>query len=132
MREVTKTTKAGEVEYPVTFQVFETFEELLERSRGGEDQILQIVNAAQEQGAKQGGKEEVRKAIREYGADSDEVAEAVGKHQERAAQYVIGAPRGSAGREITKTKAREFGAALWESLSDEEIAALAEEKGIEL
>ena len=132
MRTVTKNTKAGELEYPITFQVFENLEEVLESCKGNEDQLTQIVNAAQEQGAKQGNKQRVREAQEKFGVDSSEVAEAVEAHQRWAAGYTIGAPRGSGGRAITKTKARELGARLHELMSDEELMALAAERGVDL
>ncbi len=130
MHTVEKTTKAGEVEYTVSFNQFDGLPEALEKI-GDEAAVLGVINAAQEQGAKQGGKEEVRSAIREFGLESDEVAASVATHQSRSAAYVIGAPRGSAGG-ITKTRSREFGAALRDKLSDEQMLALAEEYGVDL
>lgn len=156
MHDVTKQTEASGLSYPVTFKAFDSLEEILERlSREGKDPeetLVQIVNAAQEQGAKQGGKEEIRNAIEEHGPlavvevendkgetvervaplddQPEEIRAAVQSHQERAEKYVIGAPRGSTGG-VTKTKARELGAALREKLGEEGLLALAREQGID-
>ena len=132
MRTVNKDTKAGELVYPITFQVFDDLPEALANCKENEDTLTAIINAAQEQGAKQGNKQRVREAIEKFGLDSAEVAEAVEAHQKWAAGYTIGAPRGSGGRAITKTKARELGARLHELMSDEELMALAAERGVDL
>ena len=152
MRQVTRNTKVGELEYPISFNRFDTLAEALakigktseeeveiEAPQGALEAVLGVVNAAQEQGAKQGGKEMIRDAIEKAGADEDydgdpfehpQVQEAVEKHQKRAAEYVIGAPRGETGG-LTKTKAREIGARLRDRLGDEELLKLAAEKGID-
>lgn len=144
MHTVDKETQAEGVAYPITFQVFDSLEEALaeiggasesdiviEAPQGARDSVLGVINAAQEQGAKQGGKEDVRKAVREHGADSPEAVEAVTSHQKRAAKYVIGAPRGSGPGGMTKTKAGDVGKALLETLGAEALKALAVEQGID-
>ncbi len=143
MRTITKTTKAGELEYSISFQVFDTLEESLaevgqvdiseikiDAPDSAKNDTRDVVNAAQEQGAKQGGKEDVRKATRKFGSNSAEEAAAVEKHQKRAAEYIIGAPRGSTGG-LTKTKAREIGVKLAQ-VDEEKLLALAAEMGVEL
>ncbi len=143
MRTITKPTKAGEREYEISFQIFESLEEALAQIGGvdvseiaieapdaAKNATRDVVNSAQEQGAKQGGKEEVRKATRTSGAGSAEEDAAVDKHQKRAVEYVIGAPRGSTGG-LTKTAAREIGVKL-ASIDEEKLLALAAEMGVEL
>lgn len=130
MHTVDKETQAEGVAYPVSFLQFDSLAEALEEI-GSEQDVLGVINAAQEQGAKQGGKEDVRKAIKEHGADSPEAIEAVTSHQKRAAKYVIGAPRGGGPGGMTKTKASDIGKALLESLGAEALKALAAEQGID-
>ena len=84
--------------------------------RNGEEIILAILNSGNEQGAKQGQKDLVRKALEEFRAESDEVAAAVGKHQETAKQFIQGAPRGGGGPRhesgLTKKEREAFGGAV--------------------
>ena len=144
MHTVDKETVAAGVSYPISFQQFDGLEEavaaignctadevVIEAPQGAKDSALGVINAAQEQGAKQGGKEDVRKAVEKNGADSPEAAESVASHQKRAAKYVIGAPRGSGPGGMTKTKAGDLGKALLESLGAEALKALAAEQGID-
>lgn len=153
MREVTTNTRVGELkaildsdEYPITYREFDTLHEAfaaiggtsegeveIEAPEGAQQAVLGVINAAQKQGALQGGKEMVREAVQDppEGVDPVEAAEAaVAKHQERAAKYVIGAPRGGRGG-VTKTKARELGARLREKMGDEALLAFAREQGID-
>lgn len=154
MREITRNTKVGGLEYPITFRVFDSLTEAfaqignapeadvaVDAPTGAQEAVLGVINAAQEQGAKQGGKEVIRDAAEEAEFSLDEeglaladcpepVQEAVAGHQARAAKYVIGAPRGERGG-MTKTKAREVGAKLREKLGDEALLALAREHGID-
>ena len=62
--------------------------------KNGEEILLSIWNSGNEQGAKQGQKNLVRKALEEDGGD---VNAAVAKHQEVARQFIQGAPRGGGG-----------------------------------
>lgn len=127
---VDKETNASGRVYPITFQQFDNLAEALEEI-GSEENVLGVINAAQEQGAKQGGKEEVRKAISEHGTDSPEATAAVEDHQTRAAKYKIGAPRGGGPGGMTKTSAGNVGKALLEALGAEQLKALAAEAGVD-
>lgn len=125
---VTTSTARGAVEYDLTIPLFESVDEAGEvwaKSGDNPDEVLlSILNAAQEQNAKQGAKDGVRKAAEEYGPESDEVQEAIAAHQESALAYRIGAARGGAlGGGMTKTEAREKGA---------KIAAAGDEAAAEL
>lgn len=156
MKTVEKTTAAGsgdaQVNYPVRFLQGEDLAETIGAIAKLDDATAQelrdffassselqkasetvngIVCAAWEQNAKQSGKEDVRKAIKEHGVDSEQVEAAIKDHQQRAAKYVIGAPRGSTDG-ITKTKARTVGEKLRDQMPEEEFRKLAEDYGIEL
>ena len=135
MREVTAETQTQEVKYNLTYFEFESLAEAVEfwndQGLNGEEVARDIINASQRQNALQGGKDEVRQAVNEYGPDSAEVAEAIEAHQEAAATYRIGRPRGGS-TGLTKTKAREIGATLREKLGEDELLALAREHGIEV
>ena len=143
MRSVSTTTEVSGHEYPITYLEFDSVPEALakignvkeeeiavEAPPGALQAVLSVINAAQKQGATQGGKELPRKAGEEHGFDSEEYRKAVEAHQQRAAKYVIGAGRGPQGG-VTKTKARELGAKLRERLGDEALLALAREHGID-
>lgn len=149
MLTVERETQASGLSYTLTIQQFEdTAEAITEICRLDDDQasalrsaiasfedalrpVGGVLNAAQEQGAKQGAKEPIRKAIREFGADSPEVQAEIEEHQKRASTYIIGAPRGSTGG-LGKTKAAKVGKALLEKIGDEKLEALAAEYGIAL
>lgn len=91
--------------------------------------ITEIINAAQEQGAKQTKKGEVREALKT--GDEKKIKEAVQSHVKWAADYVIsGATRGRIAG-VTKTAAGEVGKKLLEADPDQ-LKALAEQLGIEL
>ena len=98
MLQVTVTTKAGATEYEVTANQFESLQEGFEYWEGlgenADEVCLGIVNTAMLQNAKQGDKNDVRKALASHGEGSDELDEAIVKHQASAAKYVIGKPRG--------------------------------------
>ncbi len=134
--------------YPITVQEFESVTEGLaaigkcseadiavEAPEGALAAVLGVINAAQEQGGKQGGKETIRAAMTgdlEEGADRQEtVDEAISSHQTRCAKYVIGAPRGAQGG-VTKTKASNVGKALLAKLGPEALEALAAEHGLDM
>lgn len=149
MLTVERQTQASGLSYTLSIQQFEdSAEGIAEICRMDDEQasnlrdalapfedqlrsVAGVLNAAQEQGAKQGAKEPIRKAIREHGADSPEVQAEVEEHQKRASSYVIGAPRGSTGG-LGKTKAAKVGKALLEKIGDEKLEALASEYGIAL
>lgn len=149
MRNVSGTTEADGIKYPLTWQEFESFEEYLE-VKGGEEAILLEGNAAQKQGATQGMKGNVREAVRdartaghsdeviqaaidEGDADGDEALEAVlasvSKHQENAAEYVKGTSRRTDG--LTKTASRRAGEALAEKLGEDGYRALLVQQGFD-
>ena len=122
VRIITVQTEAGSprtntsVTYTTDVQQFESLAEAVELVAGGEESVLKVVNAAQKQGATQGNKTPIRKAIEAAGGetDGDDVLKAVGKHQEACAKFIIGAPRGSStgvtkkDREALGTAAVEF------------------------
>lgn len=136
MQRRTITTKAGGYEYEVSFQAFGSLEEARDIWAGKGDNpdevLLSILNAQQEQNAKQGGKSGVLKAIRD-GGDAEAVASAVEAAQAYAAGYIIGSPRGGTLTSgITKTAAKDLGVQLASQLGAEELAAIMEEHGITL
>ena len=91
--------------------------------------ITEIINAAQEQGAKQTKKGDVREALKT--GDEAKVAEAVGAHQTWSKTYVIsGATRGRIAG-VTKTAAGDVGKALLEADPDQ-LKALADQLGIDI
>lgn len=93
--------------------------------------MVGVANAAQEQGAKQGAKEPIRKAIRDHGVESDEASSEIEAHKKRSLKYLIGAPRGTTSG-LGKTKAAKVGKALLEKVGEEQLAALAAEYGIDV
>lgn len=134
--------------YPIRVQTFESVSEALaligkikeedvmvEASEGALSAVLGVINAAQAQGGKQGGKETIRAAVNgelKEGQDRQEAVDAaVAAHVKRAEGYVIGAPRGSTGG-VTKTRAGNVGKALLEKLGPEALQALAAEHGLDL
>ena len=135
-------------QYPVTVQQFQSVGEALsqigkcsedevviEAPEGALTSVLAIINGAQDQGGKQGGKETIRAAMsRELGEGEERqavVEGAVKAHQKRAAQYIIGAPRGAQGG-VTKTRSANIGRALLEKLGGAELEKLAAEAGLDL
>lgn len=138
MHSKTVNTKAGEFEYPVTFQQFDSHGEMVEYytnlGENAKDVILGIVNAAQKQGQTQGQKQGVRVALKE--GDKGKLKAAIADHQKAAAVNVIGAPRTDTGG-VTKKKAGEMGVELarkqaekGEPLSSEEVTAIMAEHGL--
>ena len=90
-------TKAGGVAYAVEVPQAESWRNFYDfwTSEGkNPDEILTaILNSANEQGAKQGQKEQVRQA----GTDPDKLAAAIEAHQKTAKGFIMGAPRGGGG-----------------------------------
>ena len=155
MRTIDITTQIGGLEdfgfeggaYPLTIQQFDNVSEMIakigkvdeaevavEAPQGALDAILGVGNAAQKQGASQGGKEVIRDVMSrdlKEGEDRDElVAAAVAAHQASRAGYIIGAPRGGGSGGVTKTKASNIGKALLEKLGGEKLDALAAKFGL--
>jgi hypothetical protein len=127
METKTVTTKAGSQEYTLTIQQFSGPDELFAKyakegdtdfvsvPRSAAETVTRIVNAAQEQGGKQGGKDAVRKAVAT--GEQAKIDEAIATHQKGAAGYVIGAPRGGrTSGPISKKKAADFGTAYAEKM----------------
>jgi len=116
----TVATACGDYKYEVEAPQADSLEALLGAYKAlgkpGEEIILAIFNSGNEQGAKQGQKNLVRKALEEHGVDSDEVADAVAKHQEVARQFIQGAPRGGGGPRhesgLTKKQREALGSAV--------------------
>jgi hypothetical protein len=110
-------------------------EVIIEAPQGVLDTMLGIYNAAQKQGASQGGKEKIRDAMTrklKEGEDRQAVVDAaVTIHQTGREEYWIGAPRGGAVGGVTKTKAGNIGKALLERLGGEKLEAMAAEFGID-
>jgi hypothetical protein len=172
MRSKTVETAAEGIKYSVTVQLFESRAEV--DSTLNDDGVLGVVNAAQEQNAKQGDKTRVRDAIRTYlagkaGIDTaadgfdagkldrdamraiakaraniedaeiladENVAAAIKAHQDNAAGYVIGKPRGGSGGPTQKQQ-RSIGEAVTRHLqehgtppSQKQLAAIMAEIGI--
>lgn len=134
--------------YPIRVQQFDSCSEafskigkcgegdvMVEAPESALTAVLGVVNAAQAQGGKQGGKETIRAAITgdlKEGQDRQEVVDqAVEAHVKRAEGYVIGAPRGAQGG-VTKTKAGNVGKALLAKLGPEALEALAAEHGLDM
>lgn len=139
MERITADTSIGSGEdkftYPVSFLRFANAKEygkaLLEKNADADVDaaITEIINAAQEQGAKQTKKGEVREALKT--GDEEKIAAAVKAHQDWSVDYVIsGATRGRIAG-VTKTAAGEVGKKLLEA-DPEQLKALAEQLGIEL
>ena len=136
MPELTKVeTSVGKGEgaytYTVECQRFTSLEDYyssLPADKDGAQCALEISNAQNEQGAKQGKKEAVRDAIAK--GDDKATKEAVKAHKEWAAGYVISGSTGRVGG-ITKTKAGEVGKALLNT-DPEKLKAIAAELGVEL
>lgn len=130
MRQVSVTTRAGSHEYSVTYQEFETLDEVRSTVDGGEDAILGIINASQRQNALQGPKAEVLKAVKALEtatATGDEAeiasAEAALNEAEEAAReatgnYIIGRPRGGTGGKPTKKAQASLGEAITQYVQD--------------
>lgn len=80
--------------------------------KNGEEILLAIWNAGNEQGAKQGQKNLVRTAI----AADEGVDDAIAKHQSVARQFIQGAPRGGGGARhesgLTKKQREALGSAV--------------------
>ena len=102
----------------------------VEAPQGALEAVTAVINAAWEQNAKQGSKEEIRKAIAT--GEQEKVDEAIAKHQERAPKYIMGAPRGGATGGVTKTRAGSGGKALLEKLGAEGLKAVLAEHGISM
>lgn len=136
MLSVTITTKAGGFEYPVTFQAFESLTEAREiwaaKGENPDDVELGILNASQEQNAKQGGKSAVLKPLKAgHDADSPEVADGVALAQKYAASYIIGSPRGGTLRSgLTKTQSRDMGVEISEVATPEQVEEIRRMLGI--
>lgn len=136
MRDKTVTTKAGDFEYPITVRQFESLDEARDvwaaKGENPDDVLLGILNAAQEQNGKQGGKNIVRKAQHKgHDTDSPEFAEAITSAQKYAAGYVIGSPRGGTLRSgQTKTQAKEWGVNVQQNASPEQLAEIMEMLGL--
>jgi len=139
MELITQSTSIGSGDdkftYPVKFRKFADEEEygaaLLEKNPDADvsKAVTEIINAAQEQGAKQTKKGDVREALKS--GDEKKVAEAVKNHQEWSETYVIsGATRGRIAG-VTKTAAGDVGKALLEA-DPEQLKALAEQLGVSL
>ena len=105
-------------------------EVVIEAPQGALDAVTAVICAAWEQNAKQGSKEEIRKAIAT--GEQEKVDEAIAKHQERSPKYVMGAPRGGAVGGVTKTRAGSGGKALLEKLGPEGLKAVLAEHGISM
>lgn len=94
----TDTTRAGEAEFEVSYNVFESLQEAFDywetEGENPDEVALGIINASMKQNATQGPKGAIRKAYAEHGPDSAEFAEAVEKAQAYSDGYVIGKPRG--------------------------------------
>lgn len=159
--EVTDTTGADGIDYPIPYlqvdseaSVEDQFDVVTE-ALGGREGIISTFNADQKQGATQGAKGAVRKAIRaarEAGHSDDDiqdmvdsvfvrgedapedealagVVEAITAHRENAATYIKGPGRRATG--MTKTAARRAGEALAEVSEDALLKALIAEYGEE-
>ena len=105
-------------------------EVVIEAPEGAQAAVLGVIRAAWEQNAKQGSKEEIRKAIAT--GEQEKVDEAIAKHQDKAPKYVMGAPRGGAVGGVTKTRAGSGGKALLEKLGPEGLKAVLAEHGISM
>ena len=103
---------------------------VIEAPTGALEAVTAVICAAWEQNAKQGSKEEIRKAI--LTGEQENVDAAIAKHQERAPSYVMGAPRGGAEGGVTKTRAGSGGKALLDKLGAEGLKAVLAEHGISL
>lgn len=95
-------TKAGGVPYEVEVPQAESWETYFEfwkeQGQNPDDVLTKILNAQNEQGAKQGDKQAVRDALEKDGGNAGPATEeAIGKHQETARTFVMGAPRGGGG-----------------------------------
>jgi len=93
------------------------------QGKNPEEVLLAIWNAGNEQGSKQGGKGEVRAAIKEHGPDSPEGEKAIAGHQENAQGYIQGAPRGGGGARhesgLTRKQRDALGTAVADHLAKE-------------
>lgn len=151
MRHETVETSASGFTYTVSVPQFESFDEALEVI-GSQDDVLAILNADQEQNAKQGPKKGVREIVNAIAAEGyspedvqawhdgveeppEEVSEAIENLREAVtdaqrvtSEYRLGTPRGDG---LTKTASQKIGAALKERMGDDELMALAEEYGID-
>ena len=94
---VERGTTAGSHKYVVEFPQAESLEAIQTayeaEGKNYAEIMLAIWNKGNEQGAKQGQKEAVRKAVEDEG----DVGEAVAKHQATAKGFIQGAPRGGGG-----------------------------------
>ena len=145
----TITTKVGDVEYPLSYPVGTTLNAWRayweSRSLNVEDTILKYLNEIQTQRATQGNKGPVRDAAPEQDEAGNVVkdletvrAEAIAKHQARAAKFLLGKPRETAVGGVTKKTQAEFGTAVVTAmtakgamLNQAELAELAKEYGID-
>lgn len=114
-RYIPVSTKAGDHQYNVEVRQFDSLDEYREaakeRGENADEALLGILNAAQKQGATQGGKQAVRDAL-ETG-DEDAIQKAIAGHQKAAREYIIGAPRGTRnGTGVTKKAQHQFGEAV--------------------
>lgn len=129
MKNASRSTKAGPVEYTVTFKQFESIDEARaawkEKGHNPDEVLLGILNAAQEQNAKQGPKSSILTVIAAVKKEANltdaqitagwqkepwgkPIREAVAASQSTSAGYIIGAPRGAtSGAGITRKAERE-------------------------
>ncbi|MCP4902641.1 MAG: hypothetical protein GY906_37225 [bacterium] len=113
------------------FESLDDYAKHLPEGKDANEAILQILNAANEQNAKQGMKEGVRSAMNDPEKGDEEVEKAIADHQAWAPEYVVaGATRGRIAG-VTKTAAGEVGKKLLEA-DPEQLKALAEQLGVEL
>jgi len=137
-------TAAGDLKYKVEVQQFDSLDEFSDlcetRGESPDDALLGILNAAQEQNAKQGNKEAVRKALREADGDAsaEPVQEAIVAHQTASAAYLIGKPRGPVGG-VKKADRTDIGTAVVKFTTEhgkppsgDELAGIMAELGITL
>lgn len=140
-------TSAGGVTYKVEVPQVESWRTFYDFWKGqghNPDEVLtKILNAQNEQGAKQGDKQAVREAIGKDDADARKAA--IAAHQANARLFVMGAPRGGGGArhstgltakqraslgtkmaEVTQARVREG-----KSPTAEDINAIYEELGID-
>lgn len=154
MDNISGTTKVNGIAYPYTVQQFESLDEVTETM--GEEAAVANLNGLQDQNAKQGPKSGPREAIEaaeEAGYSTEQIQDAVDTYvgtgdlpaeeelaavvseiedaQETTAGYVLGQPRGRTDG-VTKTKAREIGEKLRETMSEEELREMANELGVEV
>lgn len=117
-------------EYEIEHLKFDSLEDYyasLPEDKNGPQAAIDIINAQNEQGAKQGKKEDVRKAL----VDGKDPKEPVKAHQTWAKTYVISGSTGGRVGGVTKTAAGAVGKALLEA-DPEKLKAIAAELGVDL